>query len=300
MVSMNRLDAAQRIAIISALVEGNSLRAVSRMTGRSKNTIVKLLVEVGTACAMYQDQAFRNLKLKRIQCDEIWSFCYAKDKNVPADKKGEFGYGSVWTWTAIDAETKLVPCWMVGPRDAAAATEFMQDLAGRLANRVQLTTDGHKAYLSAVEDAFGNNIDYAMLVKIYGESIEPEKRYSPAECMGCQKQEITGKPDPKHISTSYVERQNLTMRMHMRRFTRLTNGFSKKIENHIAAISLHFFYYNFVRTHQTLRMTPAMAAGVCASPMEMGDIVRILEQWEANQKAQGESAYGEAEGWNQP
>lgn len=301
MVSMNRLDASKRAMMISALVEGNSLRAVSRMTGTSKNTVVKLLVEVGTACAIYQDQVFRGLKLKRLQCDEIWSFCYAKDKNVPADKKGEFGYGSVWTWTAIDAETKLVPCWMVGPRDAATATEFMQDLAGRLATRVQLTTDGLKAYLTAVEDAFGNDIDYAMLVKIYGESGAEEKRYSPAECLGAQKQEITGKPDPKHVSTSYVERQNLTMRMHMRRFTRLTNGFSKKVENHVAAISLHFFYYNLVRTHQTLRMTPAMAAGVCASPMEIGDIVRILEQWEASQKAsKGDSAYGEAEGWNRP
>ena len=279
MVSMNRLDATKRAMIISALVEGNSLRAVSRMTGFSKNTITKLVVEAGTACALYQDQAFRNLKLKRIQADEIWAFCYAKDKNVPTSKKGEFGFGSVWTWTAIDADTKLVPCWMIGPRDAATATEFMQDLAGRLSNRVQLTTDGLKAYLSAVEDAFGNNIDYAMLVKIYGESAEAEKRYSPATCIGCTSTTVTGNPDPKHVNTAYVERQNLTMRMHMRRFTRLTNGFSKKLENHVAAVSLHFMYYNFVRTHQTLRMTPAMAAGVCASPMEIGDIVRILEQW---------------------
>lgn len=269
--------------------------------------MAKLLVEVGAACAIYQDQVFRGLKLKRIQADEIWSFIQAKDKNVPENKKGQFGVGSVWTWVAIDAETKLVPCWMVGPRDGAAATEFMQDLAGRLACRVQLTTDGLKAYLTAVDDAFGSEIDYSVLVKLYGEDASEEKRYSPAECIGCKKETITGRPDPKHISTSYVERQNLTMRMHMRRFTRLTNGFSKKLENHVAAISLHFFYYNFIKTHQTLRMPPAMAAKVTTSPMEIADIVRITDAWEAdNAKAKAEAkteregwyGNGSSEGWN--
>lgn len=296
-INMNRLSAAERIQIIAALVEGNSVRAVSRMTGFSKNTITKLLVEVGAACAVYQDRMFRDLKLKRIQCDEIWSFIQAKDKNVPSNKKGQFGVGSVWTWTALDADTKLVPCWMVGPRDVAAATEFMQDLAGRLATRVQLTTDGHKAYLNAVDDAFGSEIDYAMLVKVYGEDPQAEKRYSPAECIGCKKEPKIGNPDKKHISTSYVERQNLTMRMGMRRFTRLTNGFSKKLENHIAAISLHFMYYNFVRTHQTLRMTPAMAAGVVSSPMEILDIVRIMEAWEVEVAATKKAVRKEEADW---
>ena len=246
------------------------------MTGVAKNTVVKLLVELGAACANYQDEAMRNLKSKRIQCDEIWSFVGAKDKNVPVEKRGEFGIGSVWTWTAIDAETKLIVSWLVGTRDAGTATEFMQDLAGRLASRVQLTTDGHKAYLTAVEDVFGSNIDYSMLVKIYGNSPEGEKRYSPAECLGCKKEPISGNPDPKHISTSYVERQNLTMRMSMRRFTRLTNGFSKKLENHVAALALYFMYYNFVRIHQTLRVTPAIAAGVTNRLWDVSDIVALL------------------------
>jgi IS1 family transposase len=201
----------------------------------------------------------------------------AKDKNIPADKQGQFGLGSVWTWTALDADTKLICSWMVGGRDAGAAYDFMQDLAGRLANRIQLTTDGHAAYLGAVDNTFGNDIDYAMLVKIYGAARETEARYSPAECIGCQRKEVTGKPDAKHISTSFVERQNLTMRMHMRRFTRLTNAFSKKIENHVAAIALHFMYYNFVRIHQTLRVTPAMAAGVTDRVWDVADIVRLLE-----------------------
>lgn len=294
---MNRLSTEDRIRIMAALVEGNSIRSIVRMLGFSKNTIAKFLVEAGAACAVYQDQKLRDLKLKRIQCDEIWSFIQAKDKNVPANKQGQFGIGSVWTWTAIDADTKLVPCWMVGPRDAAAATEFMQDLASRLATRVQLTSDGHKAYLTAVEDAFGSQIDYAMLIKLYGEPSNDEKRYSPAECIGCKKEVISGSPDKKHISTSYVERQNLTMRMNMRRFTRLTNGFSKKLENHIAAISLHFMHYNFVRTHQTLRMTPAMAAGVVSSPMEIADIVRIVEEAEAVTAAQKKAAKEERSGW---
>lgn len=273
------------------------------MTGVSRNTISDLLIEAGAVCAVYQDQALRNLPCKRIQCDEIWSFCYAKDKNLPEDKREVFGYGSVWTWTALDADTKLICSWMVGNRDASAAWEFIQDLAARLSNRIQLTTDGHKAYLEAVDEAFGSGIDYAMLIKIYGEDKMGDTRYSPAPCAGTRVQRITGNPEPKHISTSYVERQNLTMRMHMRRFTRLTNGFSKKLENHVAAISLHFMYYNFVRIHQTLRITPAMAAGIADRAWEVLDIVRLLEEGEAlkpeearERRDQGYSQFGPALG----
>jgi len=287
---MNQLDASQRAQVIAALVEGNSIRSVSRMTGIARNTISTLLFMAGAACARYQDEKLRNLPCKRVQCDEIWSFCYAKDKNIPAEKRGEFGIGSVWTWTALDADTKLIASWMVGSRDAVAAHEFMKDLAGLLANRVQLTTDGHAAYLSAVESNFGNDVDYSMLVKIYGETAESEKRYSPAECIGCSKKKITGKPDSKHISTSFVERQNLTMRMHMRRFTRLTNGFSKKIENHVAAIALHFMYYNFVRIHQTLRITPAMAAGITDRVYEVSDIVKLVDEYREQRIREGQEA----------
>jgi IS1 family transposase len=266
-----------------------------------KNTVARLLVEVGAACAEYQDKALRNLKCQRIQCDEIWSYIGAKDKNVPAHRQGEFGIGSVWTCTALDADTKLICSWMVGTRDGGAAYEFMKDLSGRLANRVQLTTDGHAAYLNAVENTFGAEIDYAMLVKIYGETGESEKRYSPAECIGCERKAITGKPDAKHISTSYVERQNLTMRMHVRRFTRLTNAFSKKLENHIAAISLHFMYYNFVRIHQTLRVTPAMAAGVTDKLWQVSDIVALLDSTRSERRegraTQGLSSKGPALGF---
>jgi IS1 family transposase len=272
---MNKLSPERQAAVIAALVEGNSIRATVRMTGVAKNTIVKLLADVGKACAEYQDKTLRNLPCKLIQCDEIWSFCYAKEKNVPKDKKGRFGYGDVWTWTAIDADTKLIPSWLVADRSACAATEFIKDLAGRLANRVQLTTDGHKAYLQAVEEAFGYKIDYAMLVKLYGSSPEAEKRYSPAECIGAEKMPITGQPEDKYISTSYVERHNLTMRMSMRRFTRLTNGFSKKVENHSHALALYFMYYNFCRIHQTLRVTPAMAAGVTNHVWDIKDIINL-------------------------
>lgn len=283
MVSMNRLRRDERTRVIACLVEGNSIRSTVRMTGVAKNTVTKLLVEIGAACSKYQDEAFRNLNCKRLQADEIWSFVYAKAKNVKPEHFRDGGYaGDVWTWTAIDADSKLVPCWMVGGRDAAAARDFIEDLAGRLANRVQLTTDGLKVYLTAVEKAFQNDIDYAMLVKIYGQTVEGQKRYSPAECVGCDKHTVTGRPDPEHISTSYVERQNLTMRMSMRRFTRLTNAFSKKVDNHAAALALHFCYYNFVRVHQTLKTTPAIAAGVTTKRWQIGDIVALLEGSESN------------------
>ncbi len=264
MFSMNKLDTAKRVAIISALVEGNSLRSTTRMVGCSINTVTKLLVDAGEACARYQHETLRNLTCRRIQCDEIWNFCYAKQKNVPPDKAGQLGYGDVWTWVAIDADTKLVPSYLVGSRDGMHAAHFIADLASRLAHRVQLTTDDHKPYLEAVEGAFGGEIDYAMLIKLYGNvpGNTAESRYSPGECTGIEKRPIVGHPDADQISTSFVERQNLTMRMRMRRFTRLTNAFSKKLANLEAAVSLHFMHYNFVRRHQTLRVTPAMAAGV--------------------------------------
>ena len=277
---MNRLSIERRARIISALVEGNSIRATCRMTGVAKGTVTRLFCDVGAACARYQDKHLRNLPSRLIQCDEIWSFCYAKQKNVPEEKQGRFGYGDVWTWTAIDADTKLVASWSVGLRDAGYAFEFMRDLQGRLANRVQLTTDGYKAYLNVVEDVFGADIDYAMLVKIYGTEPTGEARYSPAKCTGAKPHAITGNPDPKLISTSYSERQNLTMRMNMRRFTRLTNAFSKKIENHMYAIALYFIHYNFVRPHKTLAnpypRTPAMAAGMTDKIWAIEDIVRLL------------------------
>jgi IS1 family transposase len=259
---MNRLQNEKRAALLGMLAEGNSLRATSRLGDVSINTVTKLLVDLGAVCSAYHDERVKNLRLRYIQCDEIWAFCYAKDKNVPVEKRGIFGYGDVWTWVAIDADTKLVPSFMVGTRGAQTAKAFMDDLASRLANRVQLTTDGHRVYLQAVEDAFGKDIDYAMLVKLYGNDRETEAHYSPAECIGCREQANMGRPDPKHISTSYVERQNLTMRMNMRRFTRLTNAFSKKVENHVAMVAIHFMHYNFARIHKSLRGTPAMAAGI--------------------------------------
>ena len=239
---------------------------------------MSLLAVAGAACSEYQDRALRNLPCKRIQCDEIWSFCHAKDKNLPEDKKDIFGYGSVWTWVALDTETKLVCSWMVGNRDALAARAFMHDLACRLTNRIQLTTDGYTAYVEAVDEAFGNSIDYAILVKVYGEDQIGGTSSVPVPDNGIKTEIVTGNPERKHISTSYIERQNLTMRMHMRRFTRLTNGFSKKIENHVAAISLHFMYYNFVRIHQSLRITPAMAAGVADRVWDIADIVSLLDE----------------------
>jgi len=275
---MNKLDTKTRARIVAALVEGCSIRATVRMTGASKNTIAKLLVELGTACSNYMEKTLVNLPCKRLQVDEIWSFVYAKQKNTKPEHFADGKHaGDVWTWIAIDADTKLIPCFMIGRRDPETARDFMEDLAGRLANRVQLTSDGLKCYLTAVKAAFGNDIDFAQLVKIYGEiDTEGQRHCSPATCIGCESHVVTGTPDPKHINTSYIERQNLTLRMHNRRFTRLTNAFSKKIENHLASLAIHYAHYNFVRIHQTIRVTPAMAAGVTSRLWSIEDLVEIL------------------------
>lgn len=279
---MNKLDAKDRSRILHMLCEGQSIRGIARVMGVSKNTIAKLLADAGQVCAEYHDKYVRDVKSARIQCDEIWSFTYAKQKNVAKAKDAPEWAGDTWTWTAIDADSKLIVSYLVGGRDSEYAMAFMDDVAKRLANRVQMTTDGHKAYLEAVEGAFGCDVDYAQLVKMYGNAPESMKgRYSPAECTGIKKTRIEGDPDRKHVSTSYVERQNLTMRMHMRRFTRLTNAFSKKVENHAYAVALHFMYYNFVKIHSTLKITPAMAAGVTDCLWEIDDIVKLLEEKEA-------------------
>lgn len=276
---MNKLTPEKRAQILQLLCEGMSIRAITRVTGASKNTVSKLLNDVGAVCADYQDRTIRNLKCKRVQVDEIWSFCYAKQKNVGHCKAAPEGAGETWTWAAIDAETKLVVSWLVGGRDADSANAFLIDLESRLSSRIQLTSDGHRRYAEAVDGAFGSAVDYAQLIKIYGGGRPEghEGRYSPDECTGVRKTRMIGNPDEKHISTSYIERQNLTMRMHMRRFTRLTNGFSKKIENHCHAIALHFMFYNFCRIHQTLRVTPAMAAGVTDRLWEISDIAAMLD-----------------------
>jgi IS1 family transposase len=271
----NVISTAKKVAVISALVEGCSVRSASRMTGVSKGAVLRLLVSVGNACKEYQNASIRNISAKRVQVDEIWSFCYAKQKNVTLEMAEERVAGDVWTFTAIDADTKLVLSWLVGRRDAGCAAEFLQDVAGRLKNRIQLTTDGHKMYLTAVPDAFGSAIDYAQLVKIYGNDPEGQTRYSPAQCLGTQRIEVIGDPDHDHISTSYVERQNLNMRMNMRRFTRLTNAFSKEIENHVAMIALFHMHYNFARVHQTLRVTPAMEAGISSRIWSIQDIIEL-------------------------
>jgi len=271
----NVLSKEKRVQVISCLVEGNSIRATSRLSGVAINTVVKLLADVGRACSIYQDKAFRGLTCKRIQCDEVWSFVGAKEKNTTEETRAK-GWGDCWTWTALDADTKLIPCWYVGTRDAKAAYHFMHDLASRLANRVQLTTDGHKPYLQAVEEAFGNEIDYAQLVKIYGEGPKTEARYSPAQCMGTRRAKVTGNPESEHVSTSFVERHNLTIRMGNRRFTRLTNAFSKKVENHEHMLALFFMYYNFCRIHQTLRVTPAMEASVTNHVWELSELVALV------------------------
>lgn len=275
-VSMNKLSTADRVRVISALVEGCSIRSTVRMTGVAKNTIVKLLADIGKACAAYHDQYVRGVAAKRIQVDEIWSFVGMKQKNVPQERREGLGVGDAWVWVAIESESKLVLSYMVGLRDGGYATEFMRDVADRITNRVQLTSDGHKAYLNVVEDAFGGDIDYAQLVKIYGNERPGEARYSPAECTGAKPCPVVGNPDAKHISTSFVERQNLTMRMSMRPFTRLTNAFSKKIENHMHAVALHYMHYNFCRIHQTTRVTPAMAAGITSKLWEIEDLMALI------------------------
>ena len=278
---MNTLPLKTRTLILRCLVEGMSIRSTVRTTSVSKNTVVKLLIDAGKACSSYQDRVLRDLPCTRIQVDEIWAFVYAKRKNLENAKNAPSEAGDVWTWTAIDADTKLVPAWVVGDRSSETAIEFMDDLRSRLANRVQLTSDGYHVYVDAVEGAFGGDIDYAMLVKLYGQEsgTSPEKRYSPAKCKGAIKRNVEGDPDPTHISTSYAERNNLTMRMSMRRFTRLTNAFSKKIENHAHSVSLHFMYYNFCRQHKSLQgITPAMAAGVTDHLWEIEDIVRLVEE----------------------
>ncbi|KQT05933.1 transposase [Bradyrhizobium sp. Leaf396] len=289
MQSMNRLPTEKRAQILQMLCEGSSMRSISRVTDVSLNTVTKLLVDAGSACAAFHDATVRNVKSERIQCDEIWSFAYAKAKNVASAKAAPIGSGDVWTWTAIDADSKLILTWLVGDRDASAANAFIADLKPRLANRVQLTTDGHKAYLHAVSQEFGpDGVDYGMLVKLYGSDPQPQKRYSPAKLIGIDKDLILGSPDVAHISTSYVERQNLTMRMSMRRFTRLTNAFSKKVENHYHALSLYFVWYNFVKAHKSLKgATPAMAAGLVSDRMTMTDIVQLIDLREGPPKKRG-------------
>ena len=282
---MNRLSIEKRVRVVSALVEGSSINAIVRMTGVAKHTVLKLLEDMGCACASYHHRNVRSILARRIQCDEIWAFCGAKAKNASPDKKLQ-GWGDVWTWTAIDADTKLMISYLVGGRDTQWASDFAWDLQCRVVGRPQITTDAHKPYLKAIEGAFGQDVDYAQLHKIYGASNDtPEARYSPATCIGCDMKTVIGYPDPAHVSTSYVERQNLTMRMSMRRFTRLTNGFSKKIENHGHAVALHFMYYNFVRIHKTLRVTPAMEAGIADHVWSMEELVALLESKAVTQAA---------------
>ncbi len=281
---MNRLSTSERARIIAALVEGNSLRSTSRLCNVAFNTVLKLVPEIGFACADYHDAHVRHVRARRIQCDEIWQFVGAKHKNATPEQKMQ-GWGDVWTWTAIDADTKLCISYMVGGRDSGWAMDFMQDVADRVRGRVQLTTDGHKPYLEAVENAFGMDVDFAILQKIYGASNEPEKRYSPAKCIGAEMKVVMGDPNPKHISTSYVERQNLTMRMSMRRFTRLTNGFSKKAENHAHAVALHFMHYNYCRVHKTLGTTPAVKAELTDHVWSMEELAELLESASEQQAA---------------
>ncbi len=278
---MNKLPSEKRAQVLQMMIEGISLRSIVRLSDVSRTTLQKLLEDAGEAFSEYQDRTLMNLPCKRIQVDEAWAFCYAKQKNVATAKAAPEGAGDIWTWVGLDAESKLAVSWYVGGRDSEAAMIFMDDLAKRLANRVQLTSDGHKAYLEAVEGAFGGNIDYAMLVKVFGPAPEGQRRYSPAECIGAVKHRVEGNPDPKYVSTSYAERQNLNIRMGNRRMTRLTNAFSKKAANHAHMMAIYFMHYNFVRIHQTLKITPAMAAGVTSKLWEMSDMVRVLEEWEA-------------------
>jgi IS1 family transposase len=278
---MYKLTSDKRAQALQMMAEGISLRAIVRLTGISRTTLHKLLEDAGQAFSEYQDRTLMNLNCKRLQVDEAWSFCYAKQKNVPTAKAAPEGAGDIWTWVGLDAQSKLAVSWYVGGRDSEAAMIFMDDLAKRLSNRVQLTSDGHRAYLEAVEGAFGSDIDYAMLVKVYGPAPEGQRRYSPAECIGAVKHRVEGNPDPKHVSTSYAERQNLNIRMGNRRMTRLTNAFSKKAANHTHMMAIYFMHYNFVRIHQTLKLTPAMAADVTGKLWEMADMVKVLEEWEA-------------------
>ena len=284
---MNKLPLSKRTQILAMLCEGSSMRSISRVADVSINTVSKLLVGAGEACLAIHDETVRGVQASRVQCDEIWSFCHAKQKNVATAKAAPEGAGDVWTWTALDADTKLIVSFYVGDRSGESAMTLMDDLRARLANRVQLTTDGHKAYLEAVEGAFGADVDFAQLVKLYGPTITAPGRYSPAECIGARKQRVEGNPDIAHVSTSYVERQNLTMRMSMRRFTRLTNAFSKKLDNHIHALALYFAFYNFCRIHKTLRMSPAMAAGITDTLWSLEDFVMKIDEMAPTPKKRG-------------
>jgi IS1 family transposase len=279
MFSMNKLSTAKRVQIVKALVEGNSLRSITRMVGCSINTVTKLLVDLGTACEAYHDEHVRNVPAERVQCDEIWSFCYARRENVPEDYKGMFGYGDLWTWVGQCADSKLVISWHVGRRDAQTAHPFMQDLASRISRkmRVQITTDGLHAYLDAIDAAFDGDTDYARLIKVYGSDPNAEKRYAPPVCIETKVQIVSGNPAVEHISTSYIERQNLQLRMSMRRFTRLTNGHSKKVDNHEHALALHYMHYNFCRVQRAIGGTPAMAAGLMTRPLTVEEIVGLLD-----------------------
>jgi IS1 family transposase len=281
LAGMNKLDLAKRAQVLTLLIEGMSLRATARAADVSYNTVCKLFADAGRVCGEYQDKALRDLPCKRLQLDEIWSFVYAKQKNVAGAKSAPQDAGDAWTWVAIDADTKLVPSWRVGDRTTDTAIEFVSDLSKRLRGRVQITTDGLKAYVEAIEGVFGADVDFAQLVKVYGETSEGQKRYSPAQCIGCYGKKIEGRPDARHVSTSFVERQNLTMRMSIRRFTRLTNAFSKKLENHALSVALHYMNYNFCRIHRTLRVTPAMAAGVTDRVWDMTDVAALIAAQEA-------------------
>lgn len=278
---MNRLDNMTRAHVIGCLIEGCSIRATVRMTGVAKKTVLRILVEVGEVCADYQDRVFRNLRCKRLQLDEMWAWIYCKEKNRTEEiARKNPDAGDVWLWVAVDADTKLVPSWRLGQRDVATATDFVGDLAQRVHGRVQITTDALKTYVNVVEDAFGTEVDFAQLHKVYRASMENETRYSPAKCVGCTTKDVSGNPDPKHVSTSFVERQNWTVRTTMRRYTRLSNGFSRKLDNHAAAVALNYFAYNFIKIHRTLRMSPAMAAGVIDRLLDVTDLVALWEEYE--------------------